>query len=36
MQELMSDRIKVGEDLKELVRKANSRGYDSALTDRRR
>jgi CRP-like cAMP-binding protein len=29
MQELMSDRMKPGEDLKELVRKANSLAHDS-------
>ncbi len=36
MQELMSDRIKVGEDLKELVRKANSPVHDFSLTGRPR
>jgi CRP-like cAMP-binding protein len=36
MQKLMSDRIKVGEDLKELVRKANSPVQDFSLTDRPR
>jgi NADH:quinone reductase (non-electrogenic) len=36
MQELMSDRIKVGEDLKELVRKADSVAHDFSLADRPR